>query len=74
MHNFEDSVDTQQNTIEIWLIKAAGLQTIMEELHFLGGSIAEILFTWSNTCYDIARNFMVSVVVLANFSANNSSS
>jgi len=38
----------------------------MEELLFLGGLAAEIFFERSDACDDFVRNFMVSVVVLAN--------
>ena len=38
---------------------------IMEELLFLGGLAAEILFKQSNIWCDFVRNFMVSIVVLA---------
>ena len=38
----------------------------MEELLFLGGLAVEILFKQSDTWYDFVRNFMVSIVVLAN--------
>ena len=38
----------------------------MEELLFLGGLAAEILFKPSDTWCDFVRNFMVSIVVLAN--------
>ena len=38
----------------------------MEELLFLGGLAAEILFKLSDTWCDFVRNFMVSIMVLAN--------
>jgi len=37
----------------------------MEELLFLGGLAAEFFFEQSDACVDFVRNFMVSVVVLA---------
>jgi len=39
----------------------------MEQLLFLGGLAAELFFEQSDACDDYVRNFMVSVVVLANF-------
>jgi len=38
----------------------------MEELLFLGGLEAELFFERSDACDDFVRNFMVSIVVLAN--------
>ena len=38
----------------------------MEELLFLGGLAAEILFKPSDTWCDFVRNFMVNIMVLAN--------
>jgi len=38
----------------------------MKELFFLGGLAAELFFEQSDACDNFVRNFMVSVVVLAN--------
>ena len=38
----------------------------MKELLFLGGLAAEILFKPSDTWCDFVKNFMVSIMVLAN--------
>ena len=40
----------------------------MEELLFLGGLAAETFFEQSDASDDFVRNFMVSVLVLTNFS------